>query len=260
MKVNKTKAKLLSGQAVCGTLIYTADPTTVEVVAAAGMDFAVIDTEHSSKDTKTVTEMIRAADAFGITPMVRVRAASDARVLNYIEAGAQGIIFPMLNTVEEAKAANAALRYPPEGNRGNCTTTRNARYGDYRATFVDYQKHCNEQMLFVGLIETAEAVANLPGMLDAGVDVTVLGRVDLASSLGVSGQFEHPKVLEATAQALTAVKAHDGAWPGHIPYNVHEMQDFAAQGYRFFLYSADVYVLRQALQSFADSVPDVAAN
>jgi len=187
--------------------------------------------------------------------MVRTRGHNDPRLLNYIEAGVQGVIIPMMETAAQAEAANDVLRYPPAGNRGNCTVTRNARYGDYRANFAEYQQACNDEMLCIGLIETGAGVENLSAILDAGVDVTILGRVDLAASLGVSGQFNHPSVLEAAERALKTVTAHETAFPGHIPYDVVEMLNFAAQGYRFFLYSADVFILRNALQDFARQVP-----
>lgn len=241
---------------MAGTLIYTTDATNVEIAAAAGLDFVVIDTEHSSKNTETVVEMVRAANAFDITPMVRARGYDDPRLLNYLEAGVQGVVIPMMETAAQAMAANDVLRYPPAGNRGNCTVTRNARYGDHRANFAEYQQACNDELLCVGLIETSAGVKNLAAILDTGVDVTITGRVDLAASLGVSGQFNHPLVTEAAARALTTVTAHETAFAGHIPYDVTEMQNFAAQGYQFFLYSADVFILRNALKTLPAKFPD----
>lgn len=259
MKPNKTKQRLREGKQVVGTLVFGGDPAIVEVAGRAGLDFVIIDMEHSVKDTRTVVDMIRAAATCDVTPLVRVRNQTDPRILNILDAGAQGIVFPLLETAKEARAANNLVKYPPAGARGSCTITSAANYGGFRNSFAEYQQRSNHELLLVGLIETELGVKNIVEILDEGVDVAILGRVDLATSMGVPGDFSHPRVVDACRTSLTAAKNHSGEkWAGTIPYGVPEMRQFAEEGYSFFVYSADLFILRQAFEHFAGSVPNAA--
>ncbi|MBS1879477.1 MAG: hypothetical protein JST31_08190, partial [Actinobacteria bacterium] len=110
---NSTKAKLRNGETVLGTFVFLGDPAVVEIAALAGFDFVIIDSEHAPRGPEAIEGMIRAAEARGITPIVRVSRTDEKEILRALESGAQGIIVPQLESGEQAAEAVAATRYPP---------------------------------------------------------------------------------------------------------------------------------------------------
>ncbi|HEY5840482.1 MAG TPA: aldolase/citrate lyase family protein, partial [Mycobacterium sp.] len=114
---NRTKEKLRRGEAVLGTFIFLGDPAIVEIASIAGLDFVVIDTEHAARDITQVESIVRAADARGITPLVRVSSLDDKEILRALETGAQGIMVPQVESAEQVRQMLSAMRYPPHGTR-----------------------------------------------------------------------------------------------------------------------------------------------
>ncbi|MBI4300156.1 MAG: hypothetical protein HY677_03395 [Chloroflexi bacterium] len=194
MRKNVTKAKIKAGETVYGVFCNLYSPAAVEVLGVLGFDFVIIDAEHGPMDVRACEEMIRAADATGVTPIVRVAVSLQQNILRHLDIGALGVQMPMINTKAEAEAVVASVKYPPVGKRGLAAVRAND-YG-FSGSLGDYVKMANQETLVITHVETMEAVANLPAMLEVEeIDVIFIGPTDLSSSMGYPGQRQHPDVL-----------------------------------------------------------------
>ncbi len=235
MKPNRIKKIISSGRLALGQWVGLCDPAVVEIMALAGYDFAAIDLEHTMFDLQTVENMVRAAEATQIAPFVRVPSVDPKMILRIMECGAQGIILPHIHTAEELKYAVEAVRYWPMGNRGISGSTRAARY--LAEDFIAYAKSSNEETMVVALIEEVDAVDRIDEILSVdGLDVASIAPADLARSLGVLGQKNHPRMIEAVDRVLEAGrrlgKASIGINLFHFMYDL-SAEELIRKGVRF---------------------------
>src|SRR5215510_8622590 len=163
MRTNTTKAKLGEGKVVFGAIISRHAPDLVELFGAIGYDFVMIDGEHGSMSLDDVEHMVRAAEAFDITPIARIPNHEDSTILRFLDRGVQGIIVPHINTREMAAAVAGAARYHPDGHRG----VAGGRPHDYGIGVSREQSGAfiNAQLLVIPMVEETEAVANLDAIL-----------------------------------------------------------------------------------------------
>jgi 2-keto-3-deoxy-L-rhamnonate aldolase RhmA len=251
MRPNRTKEKLRQGQRVVGTWVMLGDPAIVELAGIAGLDFVIIDMEHTARELSTIEHMVRAAEVVDVTPIVRVSENNEKLILRVLETGVQGVVVPQLETAEDAARAVASVRYPLDGARGVCSLTRAARYGALRPTFADYVDDANDEILLIGLIETAAGVENVGAILDAGVELAYVGRRDLSGSLGVHGHVEHPAVLEAQAAILAAVAERPGRFAGLVPYLDAQTGTWVTSGAQLLTYRTDLSLILEGLEQGA---------
>jgi 4-hydroxy-2-oxoheptanedioate aldolase len=186
MRTNTTKAKLHEGKVVFGAIISRHAPDLVELFGAIGYDFVMIDGEHGSMSLDEVEHMVRAAEAFGITPIARIPNHEDSTILRFLDRGVQGIIVPHVNTCEVAEAVAKAARYWPDGHRGMA----GGRPHDYgvRVSRDESTRWINSQLLVIPMIEETEAVSNLDAIVEvSGVDVLHVASGDLGQSMGNPG-------------------------------------------------------------------------
>lgn len=204
MTKNPVKQKIRDGQTVFGIYIGVPSPAMVEFAGYAGFDFVRIDISHNSYDLPTIVNMIRAAEATGVTPMVRVD--DDPHLItNVLEAGAMGLFIPDVATAEKAKAVVKAVHFAPRGDRGTYSASRIARYGAISSG--EYCKWSNEELLLGFQIESKEAADNLEETLGVdGIDMIGSGRGDLSNSLGLTGQKNHPAVLALEEKIFATAK------------------------------------------------------
>lgn len=201
MRPNKTKAKLLAGEPVFGISPGIDHPDMVELLGYLGYDYVFLDCEHRSLTEESVCDVIRAAYATDITPLVRVPANVPHVIMRFLEQAPQGIIVPHVNSRDEAQAVVAAAKYPPLGNRG---------FGGLRAhefrTRVSMKEsiaQSNKETLIVIMIEEIKAIEHLPEILTVeGIDVFFFGPGDLSQSMGYTGELGHPAVLEVIDKAI----------------------------------------------------------
>jgi 4-hydroxy-2-oxoheptanedioate aldolase len=176
----------------------------VEFAGYAGFDFVRIDISHNSYDLPTIVNMIRAAEATGVTPMVRVD-NDPYLITNVLEAGALGLFIPDVATAEKAASVVKAVHFGPLGDRGTYSASRIARYGAISGG--DYCKWSNEEILLGFQIESKEAADNLEKTLSVdGIDLIGSGRGDLSNSLGLTGQKNHPAVLALEEKIFATAK------------------------------------------------------
>lgn len=183
----------MNGENVFGIYITVPSPMMVDLAGCAGFDFIRIDICHSTADLATIVDMIRAAEAAGVIPMVRID-NDPVLIAKVLEAGAMGIFVPDVSTAEAAQALVNAARFAPVGKRGTFSAARMARYGAMSSS--EFSKWSNEEILLGIQIESKEAAENLEAILSVdGIDMIGSGRGDLANSLGLTGQKDHPDVL-----------------------------------------------------------------
>lgn len=250
------KARMRSGQAVCGFWAELFSPAAAEIMAAAGYDCAMIDCEHGPGDPASAIAIMRAMQASACTPLVRVPANDAAWVKRLLDGGAQGIMVPAVNSAEEAAAAVAACHYPPKGVRGMAAPiVRASRYGqDWQA----YVRDAAESTLVICQIETREALGALDGIAAVeGLDMLFIGPFDLSASLGFMGEPDHPQVRKAIADAERAAKAQ-GRLLGGIPTPGRSPADLYRAGYDLVLADIDVLLLRDGAVAGVAALKDAA--
>ncbi len=176
-------------------------PALVEALGYAGLDFVLIDTEHGPADLESVEALLRAAQAGGIVPFVRVPAGQRDLISRVMDSGAAGVMVPQINTLLDLEMAIGAMCFPPKGMRGLAPTVRAARYGFL--PLEEFLRWTNEDALFIAQIESRQAVESLPRLLETRkVGVAFIGPMDLSQSLGVSGEVSHPAVQQAIEETL----------------------------------------------------------
>jgi 4-hydroxy-2-oxoheptanedioate aldolase len=196
MRPNETKRRLAGGGHVVGTIIPTNDAALIEVSALAGFDHVIIDGEHGNVSVRDVEELVRAAEAAGVTPLARVPSNTAVDILRFLDVGVMGVMVPQIRTADDAQRAVAAAKYHPEGQRG-LGGTRAAGYG-LAGPLADYVAAANRETMVLALLEDKEAVANLDAILAVpGVDVYFIGPADLAQSYGYPGRSDHAEVQAA---------------------------------------------------------------
>jgi 4-hydroxy-2-oxoheptanedioate aldolase len=240
---NSAKERLSRGEVIGGFGITMAAPGLAQIMARSGADFLTIDLEHGVIDLPGVHAIIAATAGTDCVPVVRVHAAQSWAVKPVLDAGALGIVFPMVRDRAELEAGIAATLYPPLGTRGIAHHYAPARWG---VTGADYLREANDALLKIALIETAEAVENIGELLATpGLDVATIAPGDLAASLGHPGQTQHPEVLAAIATIEKAVGA-SGVALGGVATSVADARKKVGQGYRVMVLGFDVGLMAAA--------------
>lgn len=207
---NRLRAALQAGREVFGVLASIPAAASIELIGEAGFDFVVIDTEHVMINPETVEHMIRTAESYRMTPLVRVPDGDPKRILRLLDAGAQGIVLPQVEDAATVRDAVSACKYAPEGRR-SLNAGRPGSFG--RTSLADYVGRANDTVMVVAMIETEHGVTNIEAIAaEPGLDLVLEGAADLSQSLGVSWQTDHPHVQAALAHAASVSLAHGVAW------------------------------------------------
>ncbi len=255
MRVNHVRRRLQAGEPSIGTWLSLPSPEAAEYVAELGLDWLVVDTEHNPIDITTLARMFMAMRTSGIAPMVRVPWNSPEHVKRVLDAGAWGIVFPMVNSREEAELAVEASRYHPLGNR----SVGGGRHGmSFETTGKEYYEHANEQVLVVVQIEHIRGVENADGILGVpGVDACFIGPNDLAASmgigLGVSLETDIPEVVEAIETIRETCVRH-GVAPGIHTSGAAAVQRRIDEGFQFCAMASE---LKYMVGSMADDLATI---
>ena len=197
------KQKLRRGECVLGYMTKHPGASIVEALGLRGWDFVVIDAEHGPIDPLECEHMTRAAEVGGSAALVRVPGRDQSTIARYLDVGPQGLHLPMVESRAEAESAVRYAKYWPDGERG-LGSVRAASYGAGDG-FAAYTARTNADLLIVAQIETAAAAERVDEIVSvAAIDVVFIGPTDLASSLGVLGQPDHPRLLAAVEQIASA--------------------------------------------------------
>ncbi len=199
MKDGNLKKRIKKGDIVFGLYVNITDPAIVEIAYYAGFDFIRIDCEHTLYDYSIVANMIRTASNIGLPAFVRVSDASD--ITRLLDFGASGIIIPHVSTREKAVDAVNLTKFAPLGERGMFSASRAMQYGTEEP--IEFMSRANEEVSVIIQIEDQEALDNIDDILSVeGIDMIATGKGDLSQSLGVPGQPNHKKVLEAEEKVI----------------------------------------------------------
>jgi 2-keto-3-deoxy-L-rhamnonate aldolase RhmA len=239
---NPVKERLTQGEPTIGYWLSLAAPAAAEVLAASGIDWLMIDTEHSPAGGETVEHMLRAMKGTPVVPLVRVAANDPALIKQALDRGALGVLVPLVGSAEQARAAVAASRYPPAGIRGVAGT----RASGYGADLPRYFEEWNRQVLVAVQIETVaaleqvEAIAAVPGL-----DVLFIGPNDLSAGLGCFRRFDHPDFRGAVRRILEAAR-RAGIAAGYMTAGPAEALARIAEGFHFVALGSDARLLGAA--------------
>ena len=239
IRENAVKQKLKNKKPVIGTFVKTTDASIIEILGSVGMEFFVIDSEHVSYNPETITNLVRASDISGIVPIVRVKEASAVDIMQALDTGALGFHAPNVDTYEQAKAAVAAGRYAPLGNRGFAPTHRAALYG--RMDKQEYIDTANKEVLTILHCETKKAVEHLDEILSLEeLDVIFIGPMDLSQSLGreVMGKRNHPELTAVIDHIIEKVNKA-GKAVGTVADNLEMAEELIRKGVLYIPVSSD---------------------
>jgi 4-hydroxy-2-oxoheptanedioate aldolase len=252
------KEKLAANRTVIGTFGKFSSPAAVEILGYLGFDFVILDMEHGTLDFHQVEQLIQAADAAGISTMVRVSGVAESPILRVLDAGSHGIQAPGVETPDMATQAMRAARYQPLGARGLSYSTRAAQY-----SIKDKNQHiadADTKQLVAVQIESKLGVENIEkiGKIK-GIDVLFLGPADLSNSLGFPGQTNHPLVQEALKR-ICAVAQENGKVAGTFVANREQALRALEAGVRYLVYDNDVAFLVKGAKATLDEVRELLAN
>jgi 4-hydroxy-2-oxoheptanedioate aldolase len=224
--INRFKLALQQGRQQIGFFSTLGSPVLAELFAGCGFDWILIDTEHSPNDVPEVIAQLQAMAAFNVSPVVRPAWSDMVTVKRLLDAGAQTLLIPCVQSAEEARAAVSYTRYPPHGVRGVSGSSRAANYG----LNTSYLQTAETELCVIVQIETIEGLQNLEAIAATeGVDAVFIGPADLAASMGHIGNGQHPEVQAAVDDAFRRLKAI-GKPAGYLTLNEEEAQRRIGQG------------------------------
>jgi len=243
------RSRILNRDLTIGSWLSFGYPGTCEVMAKAGFDWLVVDMEHTPIDTFQAQQLIQIIDLAGCVPLVRVGSNDSLLIKRAMDAGAHGVVVPMVNSESEARRAVSAVRYPPTGTRG----VGLSRAQGYGQNFEQYKAWAERETILIVQIEHIDAVDNMESILAVdGVDGFIVGPYDLSGSLGYPGEFGQPAVSAALDKVQRIMGESDKAGGYHVVHsNREELESRIDQGYRFIAYGNDMIFFSEKIMSEA---------
>jgi 4-hydroxy-2-oxoheptanedioate aldolase len=235
VRENTLKAMWARGEATVNGWLSIPSAFSAEVMAHQGFDSLTVDMQHGVVDYQTAVTMLQAIATTPVIPLARIPWNDPAFVMKILDAGAYGVICPMINTRQQAEALVRACKYPPRGFRS---------WGPVRASLyagTDYGDHANDQLLVIPMIETAEALENLDDILSVpGIDAVYVGPSDLSLAFGVKPRLDQTDapVVEAQKKIVAACKRHGIVAGIHNNTSAYALK-MIADGYQFVTLASD---------------------
>ncbi len=232
-----------------GMWVCSGSPVAAEIAGCSGLDWVLIDGEHSPIGLENTASLLRAVAPYPITPMVRVPVLDDATIKQFLDLGTQNLLVPMIDSAEEARQAVAAVRYPTRGVRGvGSALARASRWGAVEG----YLSAAEETISLTVQIESEAAVSQAAEIAAVdGVDAVFVGPSDLAASMDLLGEQTHPDVTAAVLSVFEKVRAA-GKKVGVNAFNHEQARKYLDAGASFVLVGADVQLLTQASRGLAE--------
>ncbi len=253
MSINKLKAALKAGGIALGTIVWDSRGRGVmHTLAAAGMDYAWICTEHSAFNLETVVDLVAQAHAAGITPIVRIADLQYEHVTRLLDSGCQSLILPHIRSGAEVRRFIELAKYYPQGRRGMAI---------YAGASTDYEEvdlpaamaHANANTLLAVMIETREALENADEILVDGVDLAIVGHQDLTQSLGIPGQYDSRTFREAIEKVRALCAARGIAFTGFAA-KPEDLKAAVEGGAQLILYGTDLILMRREAERAAQAL------
>ena len=256
MRVSANSPRVPHQRVPLGTWIVSASPLVAEALGHAGFDWAVIDMEHSPLDLAGVVALLQAMGSVKTVPVVRVPGNEPVIFKRVLDAGATTVMVPFVQDADEARAAVAATRYPPEGVRGMAGMSRATHFG----TLPNYARTANTGIAVIAQIETAHALERLEEIAAVdGIDALFIGPADLSATMGHVGEASHPEVRAAMGQAVARARIV-GKPIGTLAGTPEQAAQARAAGFDFVGLGTDLGMLVHAAQGALTALrsPDTA--
>lgn len=245
---NPFRAALRAGRLQIGLWCALGDAYAAEVVAGSGFDWLLLDGEHGPSEVESLLAQLQAVAPYPVSPVVRPASNDTVRIKRCLDIGAQTLLVPYVESAEEARAAVAAVRYPPGGIRGVAGLTRASRFG----RVPDYLRRAPEELCLLVQVETAKALAEIEAIAAVeGVDGVFIGPSDLSASLGRIGELDHPEVVAAVEDALSRV-VRAGVPAGILTGDDEVAERCIELGATFVAVGIDVGVLARGTERLAE--------
>lgn len=243
--------KLKIGTTVLGTFSKTSDAGLIEVMGFAGFDFIIIDLEHGPNSYLNAQDLVRAAKGAGSFPIIRVAANSAVDIGKALDIGAMGVQVPQISNKDEALQAVQCAKFHPLGMRGVCRFVRAAEYSNKDR--FNYFREANDNFLILQL-EGVEGVNNFEEIVEVeGINIIFLGPYDLSQALGVSGQINHPLVLEKMKDIISGCAVR-GIKTGVFTDNIADAKGWNELGVDYISFSVDVGIMLEACKSIIKQI------
>ena len=247
MKNTILKTNLRNNQFTLGSWITIGHPSVAEILCQSDFDWLTIDMEHNAIDPSMMQTLISVIQSHGVAALVRVWKNDEVIIKHALDAGADGIILPMINTCKDAEKAVSYAKYPPEGCRG-VGLSRAQEYGN---SFEKYKEWVKESSIVVAQIEHIDGVNNIDSIIKTpGIDGVIVGPYDLSGSLGCVGELEHDLVNNALKKVENSCLKNKIVMGYHIvDPDPLKVKRFVEKGYKFIAYSTDFLLLNSAIKS-----------
>jgi 2-keto-3-deoxy-L-rhamnonate aldolase RhmA len=243
---NRLKKQLREGKTAIGTmLVEVRQPSVMQVLSNAGLDFVIIDNEHGAFNIETISDLCRAARKLGVTPVVRVPEWSYAHVTQPMDSGAQAIMAPRITEPQQVVEILQMIKYPPVGRRGSVVARGHT---DLRAgSIVDVMRDANEESMLVVQIETRQALERIDEILSIpGVDAALVGPTDLSVALGVPGKMTDPVLVAAITSVLESCHRHK-VFPAIQMNDLTLAAHWASKGMKMVSFNSEIGILTQGV-------------
>lgn len=244
--------RIRAGETTIGSFAGLGSTMAIEVLAAAGLDWILVDLEHGGGDEASIGDAVAAAGGYGAATLVRVETPDQIRIGRSLDAGAAGVMLPRVDSTDEVAEIIPHLHYPPLGDRGVATYNRSLRWGMDKAGL----ETSNDEVLTIVQIETAGALAEVDDIaaLDA-VDVLFVGPLDLSYALGVPLDFNAPAFRDALDTVVAAARKH-GKSPGILSADAAIAATRAQQGFTFLPVGSDSTLLADTATAVISTLRD----
>jgi 2-dehydro-3-deoxyglucarate aldolase/4-hydroxy-2-oxoheptanedioate aldolase len=257
MPITNLRTLVGTRSAKIGTFLFEfATPGIGQILKAAGADYAVLDMEHTGFSFDTVGQVVRYMQAANLPLVVRVPSQSRHHISRALDTGADGVMVPIVSSVEQARAVLDAAKYWPDGTRGVALGLAHERFVLRSEPLLPRLAEQNARTAIILQVEdprgaaAADEIASMPG-----VDMLWVGHNDLSVALGEPGAFDHPDFLAAEQAALAAAKKH-GKSAGRLAVDARQAAQFVKMGYDFVSIAGDVWLLQQAFAAAVATVKD----
>lgn len=248
MKItNKVKTKIRAGEASLGGWCLTGSPISAEIMAQAGFDWVCVDEEHSSANPETIQAAFIAIERNDAEPFIRVSLCEEVAIKKALDAGAKGVLVPMITSYQSALDAVRFTKYAPVGNR-SFALPRATGYGKYSK---DYFEQANDAIFLGIMIEHVDALPELDQIFSIPeIDSILVGPYDLSGSMGIPGQFDHPdfqKALKTIYQKAAEHKVNMGIHEVHPTRE--KIENYISEGYTFIGCGIDTLFIRESAEA-----------
>ncbi len=247
---NPFKDALAKGERQIGCWMSFADGQIAEIMGTCGFDWLVIDGEHAPNDIRSIRDQLIALTASPSHPVVRVPVGETWMIKQVLDAGAQTVLVPIVESADQARELVRACHYPPKGVRGvGATAARATMFG----SISEYIQTADQEVCLLVQVENRAGIDALDEILQVeGIDGVFIGPADLSTDMGHQGNSAHPEVRAAIADAITRIKAA-GIAPGILGVSEEATQAYLDMGAQFLAVGIDVLVLAQNARALSQT-------